>query len=215
MVQLTGTGFKLASKLGQLTMQKWAIGIGVLAVAISGLFGGLDAVPQKPTGVGVAIDAGLWNVTVTGARLVRDLPPMRLSDKKNYWIVVLATVEIKADRTWNILDESVQLAPIPGIKQKPTKTLTGMALHQNEGTVLMRDATVIRGLHPGMPEKLAYFWELESTAPIPSEVTVYIGFRKYRMDGLTSKMEWMEDSEHNKSVVVPVVDRRTAMAANP
>jgi len=214
MAQMTGIGRKAAGQLAQLSGQRWGIGIGVLLIAISGLFGGLGTAPEQPAGVDTVIDAGPWKVTVTGARLTGDLPPMRLSDKKNYWIVVIATVEITADRTWDLLGETVQLAPAKGIKNKPTKTLAGTPVHVNDGTVLMRDAAVIEQLNPGMPEKVAYFWELESTAPIPSEVKVYIGFRRYRVDGLTSHMNWMDDSAHNKSVVVPVVDRRSATAAS-
>jgi hypothetical protein len=49
---------------------------------------------------------------------------------------------------------------------------------------------------------------------MPSEVKVYIGVRRYREDNLTSRMEWMDHSELNKPVVVPVVDRRAESAAS-
>jgi hypothetical protein len=212
--ELTGIGQRALGQLIQMSGQRWGIGIGVVLVAISGLFGGLNTAPQRPVALNTAIDAGPWKITVTGARLVGDLPPMHLSDKKNYWIVVLATVEITADRTWNILGEAVQLAPTRGIKAEPSKTLAGEQVQLNDGIVLMRDATQIDQLNPGMPEKLAFFWELESTGPIPTEVKVYVGFRRFRQDGLSGHMNWMDDSEHNKVVVVPVIDRREATAAS-
>lgn len=214
MAESTGFGGRVTGQLGQLTWQKWRIGIGVLLVAISGLFGGFDAAAEKPTAVNEAIDAGPWKVTITGARLVGELPPMHLSDAKNLWVVVLATVEITMDDTFMGLDKTIQLAPTPGIKAKPSKTDAGVPFQPTTGVVLMRDATIVNRLNPGMPEKLAFFWELESGAPIPTEVKVYIGFRRFRQDGLSGRMAWMDDSEHNQSVVVPVVDRREATAAS-
>jgi hypothetical protein len=195
-------------------MPRWGALLGVLILAISGLFGGLDTAPEEHVAIDTAIDAGPWKVTVTGARLIGDLKPMHLSKKENYWIVVLATVEITADRTWDVLRETVQLAPMPGLKAEPTKTMSGTPVVHNEGIVLMRDASQIDQLNPGMPEKLAYFWELESTVKLPTEVKVYIGFRKFREDSLTSRMAWMDNSEHNQSVVVPVLDRRSETAAS-
>ncbi|HZM79126.1 MAG TPA: hypothetical protein VFC19_25635 [Candidatus Limnocylindrales bacterium] len=214
MAESTGIAREAVGQLVQLSAQKWGIGLSVLLVAISGLFGGLDTAPERATAVNAAIDAGPWKVTITGARLTRELRPMHLMEEKNYFIVVLATVEIKADRTWKFLGETVQLAPTKGIVAKPTKSLSGDTFHRNDGIVLLRDVTKIDQLNPGMPEKLAYFWEFDSTVPIPSEVKVYIGFRKFREDSLSGHMSWMEHSELNKAVVVPLVDRRDATAGS-
>jgi len=212
MAGFTGMGRWAAGQLAQLPMFRWGLGLGAIVLAISSLFGGLDTAEEKNTAVNAEIDGGPWKVTVTGARLVGELPPMRLSDKNNLWIVVLATVEITADHTWSSLGEVVQLAPVEGVKAKVTKTLAGTSVQRNVGIVLMRDATRISQLNPGMPEKLAFFWELTGTSKIPAEVKVYIGSMEHRRDNLTSHMSWMDDSARNKPVVVPVVDRRAATA---
>lgn len=214
MAESTGIGQKLATQLAQLSAQRWAAGLSVLFLAISGLFGGLDYAGDTTTALDKPIEAGPWTVTVTGARVVGKLAPMRLSDEKNFWVVVLATVEITADSTWRYPKESVQLAATRGITAQPVKTLAGVEVQQYTDIVLVRDSTVVNQLHPGMPEKLAYFWELESTAPIPKEVKVYIGFRELRQNSLDGHMNWLDASEHNQSVTVPVVDRRAETAAS-
>ncbi|HEX6684626.1 MAG TPA: hypothetical protein VF062_17610 [Candidatus Limnocylindrales bacterium] len=194
--------------------QWWGVSLGVLILAASGLFGGLDsAPPPPPTAVNSEIDAGPWKVTITGARLVGELPPMRLSDKGNMWIVVLATVEITADQTWRHLNEIVQLDPIDGLKRKVSRNSAKVPVHFNDGIVLMRDAAKIDQLNPGMPEKIAIFWELTAGAKIPAEVKVYIGHREHRINTLTNHLEWMDLSEENRAVAVPVVDKRESTAA--
>jgi hypothetical protein len=200
-------------QLAQQSMRRWAAGLAVVVLAISGLFGGLKEAEPKPTAVNTEIDAGPWKVKVTGARLVGELKPMTLSEKGNNWIVVLATVEITADTTWRYLNEVVQLAPIDGVKDPVSKTLAGTPVQRTSGVVLLRDAARIDQLNPGMPEEVAFFWELKAGSKLPTEVKVYIGSRVFREDSLTSRMTWMDSSEDNQHVVVPVVDRREATAA--
>lgn len=86
---------RLLGQLAQQSMPRLGIGIGVVALAVSGLFGGLQEATEpaaKPVAVGEVADGGPWKVTVTRARLVNDLKPMVLKDKGNRWIVVIAKV---------------------------------------------------------------------------------------------------------------------------
>jgi hypothetical protein len=214
MPRWTGFADRATGFVSNLPMHRWVLVIAAVSLGLSSAFGGLKDAPERPAALDKPFDAGPWTVTITGGRLVGELPPMYLSDKENNWIVVLATIEVTADRTWRYLTPIIQLAPTEGIKQDLTKNLDRVPYHPAAGIVLLRDATKVDQLNPGMPEKLAFFWELEAGAPIPTELKVYLAVRKYREDNLTSKMEWMDHAELNQPVVVPIVDRRAETAAS-
>jgi hypothetical protein len=91
---------------------------GVIALATSGLFGGLDRVdqPAAPTVAVNAVNEGEpWNVTVTGARLLDDLSPLRLTNPGDRWVALLATVEVTAAESRNDLGDTVRLPGLDGL----------------------------------------------------------------------------------------------------
>jgi hypothetical protein len=58
-----------------------------------------------------------------------------------------------------------------------------------------------------MPEKLAFFWEQESTASVPTEMTVTIYQKTYRPDSLAGHKAWLS-LEPRAELTVPIEDRR-------
>jgi hypothetical protein len=191
---------------------RWLVGgVGALALAVSGLFGGLDPVPEEPpptVAVGT-VDAGEpWNVTITGARLLADMPPLKVEHPGDRWVAVLAIVEITADEPMAATDV-IRLAGVPGLIQDHPSNV-----------YLLRDTAELTQLQPGLPEKLAFFWEQSGSVPVPTEVTVEIVGRTHRADSLieprpglvdrpAGKLQWF-DPEVRARVTTPVQDRRNA-----
>lgn len=193
---------RVGALLAQQPMRNWSMVFGVVAVAISGLFGGWQPAPPKPPAtVNTQIDGGAWKVTVTGVRAVGELKPMVLSDKENHWLVVVADVEITAEKSWTNIGGILELTGVDGVDGE-----------RAAGVVLMRDARRINLLHPGMPEKVAFFWEQRAGTPLPTEVTVRVTAREYRENSLTKADEWMPDDKGAVLVRAPVVDKREAAA---
>src|SRR5688572_11230081 len=87
------------SLAGQST-KAWGTAAGVLILALSGLFGGLDTATKPPVGVGVEIVTPTWKVTILSARVIASHPKMHASDKANHMLTVTAKVEIIADTSW-------------------------------------------------------------------------------------------------------------------
>jgi hypothetical protein len=179
---------------------KWlAATVGVVVLAASGLFGGLDAV----AGGGVPavalgqVDTGQpWNVTVTGARLLTDQPPLHAEHEGDRWLAIVATVEVTADETRGDMRDILRVS---GAEQLRTE--------QPDTILLVRDYTPPR-LNPGMPEKVAFFWAQPPNAPVPTAVTVRIFGKTRRIDTLTGHLEWL-DPEVRAEVRAPVEDRRS------
>lgn len=190
----------LAARLAAVPLRWLGMSAGVTALAVSGIFGGLEAVhqPKLPTVEVKAVDRGSpWNVTVIRARLITDLAPLKPQTAGNHWLGVVATVEITADESRKDLDAVLRLPGVAGLtSEKPAYV------------VLMRDATQPVQLNPGMPEELAFVWEQSAATPTPTDVTAVIYGKTYRLDSIANKMAWL-DPEPRAQVVAPVEDRRT------
>ncbi|MBB5870604.1 hypothetical protein F4553_003983 [Allocatelliglobosispora scoriae] len=188
-------------------LQRLGVVIGVVALAISGLFGGLRAAEDPPVAtaaVDQVVDGGPWRVTVTGARLLNDMPTLHLRDPGNYWVVVLVTVEITEKEGWGVLSKFFDMPPLA---DKPDQFPTIM---------LVRDGSQPNRLQPGMPEKLAFFWEQSAGTPPPTALTLSVPKSTYRESFITGYMEWLPDLDDDLKPVyaakltVPVVDKRIA-----
>jgi hypothetical protein len=190
----------LALRVVDAPLRYQIIGIAGALVAASGLVGGLDGVsppPKEPTiEVGTALPAGPWTVTVTGARLLGDSPPLKLEHPGDHWVVVLATVEITADKSHNDIADIIRLRE---------GTLAGT---RPDHIYLVRDTKPVQYLHPGLPERVAFIWELAAGATVPTALEVLVYGETWRIDSLTDRFEWL-DLEPHARLTVPVEDKRT------
>jgi hypothetical protein len=189
---------RLAGRVAAMPLQRLALAAGLVALAVSGLFGGLSEVKDAKlasVAPGAFHKGKPWNVAVIGARLVDQapLPARRAGDR---WIAVRATVEITADKSRRDLDDILQLAGVDGLLDKrPTAVF------------LLRDNAAAGLLHPGLAEELIFFWEQSPAAAVPGTVEVHIAGKKQRADSLTGRRDWL-DREPRARVRLPVEDRR-------
>lgn len=196
----------LGARIVAIPLRWLGLSAGVAALAASGLFGGLEPAgkPELPPAKVNEISKGEpWNVTVTGGRLVGDgLPGIRLENPANRWVVVLATVEVTAPESRNDLNDIVEISGVEGLVKRPNQP--GPEPHY---VIALRDGAAASYLQPAMPEKLAFFWEQESTAPVPTEMQVTIKKKTYRVDSLAGHKAWL-DLEPRAKLTVPIEDRR-------
>lgn len=178
-----------------------------LLLAVSALFGGLEAVPveQGPAAaVGTPVEGGPWRVEVLEVRLADDLPPLRRQKDTNRWVYVIANVTITADESWTLTKQMIRLSGVDGVLTEEPYDMT-----------LDRDKRVIRRLHPNMPEKVAFFWEQSGDAAPPTTATVLVLGRVYREDSLSGEWQWKDDGDVSGRITLPVRDLRASLAATP
>jgi hypothetical protein len=186
-------------------------GLCLLAIvgSVLGLTGGLDRLPPEEPPV-VAVDqlnAGEpWNVTVDGAALAADLEPAVLQED-GYWLAVIAEVEITDDESRRDVDEILCVRDVAGLALEPAESVGCPDAVPANDVRLVRDGSALPTLHPGLPERVAYLWELAAGAEPPAEVRVEIVGETYRESSLTGRMEWL-DEQPRAQLTVPVEDRR-------
>lgn len=180
-----------------------------VVVSIVGLAGGLDRVPASQLPV-VAVDerhqGQPWSVTVDGAVLAADLQPAILQGD-GYWLAVTAEVEITADESRNDIYQILCLRPIAGLAREPVESVACPDARPADDIRLIRDGSALASLHPGLPERVAFLWELAAGAEPPAEVQVEIIGKTYREDSLTGRMSWLDEAPRAQ-LTVPVEDRR-------
>jgi hypothetical protein len=182
----------------------------VILVAVMGLAGGLDRV--TPAGLPVVAvnepsQGEPWNVTVSHAVLAADLSPATLQEEDGYWLAVIADVEITADESRIDLDEILYVTGVQGLGRDRLESSIFPGGLLADDIRLFRDASAAGALHPGLPERLAFLWELAGGAPPPAEVHVEIVGKVHRKDVLTGQMSWL-DAAPRAQLTVPVEDRR-------
>jgi hypothetical protein len=197
----------LGARIVAIPLRWLGLSTGAAALAASGLFGGLETVEEPelpPAKINEVSKGGPWDVTVTGGRLVGDgLPGINLENKANRWVVVLATVDVTADESRNDMRDIFDISGVEGLVKPPG---TRDRLYP-QYVIALRDGVAVSYLQPSMPEKLAFFWEQESTAPVPTEMTVTIYKKTYRPDSLAGHKAWLSP-EPRAELTVPVEDRR-------
>jgi hypothetical protein len=181
----------------------------VALVAVVGLAGGFDRVAAGELPV-VAEDepnqGEPWNVTVTGAVLAADLEPAVLYED-GYWLAVIADVEVTAGESRTDLAEILYVTGVEGLAREHTERGSYPGATFADDIRLVRDGTAAASLHPGLPERVAFLWELAIDTPPPAEVHIEIIGKTYRESVLTGAMEWL-DGAARAQLTVPVEDRR-------
>jgi hypothetical protein len=183
--------------------------VALMVVVLAGLaiipFGGWssNASLHRPAQIGLneANDGLPWKITVTGGRLVDDQPPLVANVPGDRWIIILATVEITADKSRDDLSDALRISGAEGVVKEVNDAPTVVAL--------LSDFTNVPYLQPGLAEQLAFGWQQAPSAPVPTHVQVTIIGKTYRRSALTQTMEWLDDAP--RAVVdVPIIDRRGA-----
>lgn len=184
------------------SLRSWAIGVGAVALAVSGVFGGLEKapeeqVPQVPAGTAIA--GGQFTVVVERATAVRALEPTyRPSNPDGALLAVITQVTLTDPEGRPVDPGGLRLVGVPGIA----------ADAQPLATFSMReDNTAQPTLQPRVPEQVAYLWDVPRAADVPPTVTVEVQKRRHTdADALTGRANWFPDGPAG-SVVLSVQNK--------
>lgn len=181
----------------------------VLVVAVAGLAGGLERVPERQLpvlAVDEVSDGQPWNVAVTAAHLFRKLGDFEPIDEDNHFLVVVANIEVTSRESRSDIGYVMYPVGVAGLVSEFDLNIPGEEAFGADEVALVRDSTAVADLHPGLPERVVFLWE-QSGDVVPTEVTLRIVSMTLRESTLSGHMEWL-DPEPRAQVTVPVRDRR-------
>lgn len=156
--------------VGRSSYRQRVLGAAVLATALSGMFGGLQAVPERAdlpqVAAGQPIDTPQWQVTVEKVQQYRPdafAPTLSISEPGRHWLVVVTTMEVTAG-------EPMSPAAGDGSTAKAAVTLPaepGLRSANPDRVLSVGDAALNPTLQPGLPVQVAFFWEQQDSATAP------------------------------------------------
>jgi hypothetical protein len=148
------------------TLRTWVTSAGVVAIAISAAFGGLNkAADETPKVVaGTALDAGQFEVTIQRVVVVADLKPLFSPDEGGALIGVVTKVKLTDDTGLTAPSDLIRLIGVPGVKDDDPPL----------GTTNLRDQTQNPVLTPEYGEDVAYVWKLPKATELPKEVKLTV-----------------------------------------
>jgi hypothetical protein len=145
-------------------LQLLVVALLLIAAGVVGALGGFARAPvakEVPVAtVDQPIDAGAWRVTIHSAAAGTELHGNKASDG-TYRIEVEATVLITDYRSRKPYD-AITLDGVPAVLTDPPDL------------TYLRDDRLASDLQPGLPERIAFGWEVRSTTPVPKELRVTI-----------------------------------------
>lgn len=184
-------------------MKRLGIGAGVLALGVAGLFGGFDKVEADDVDVvapSTMYPGEPWNVTVTGAGFSTDTEVAKPDNEGDRWLAVGVTVEDTDTESIIELGDAIRLRGVDGLVGHADDLGTEPA-----HVFLSKDGEELQALHPGMPEKLLFFWEQKADAQVPKELEVVIIGKTKRPSSLDEHVNWW-DAEARAVVRLPMKD---------
>jgi hypothetical protein len=182
------------------SLRTWVVSAGVVALAISALFGGLKkAADETPKVVaGKALDTGRYEVTVLRVVVVSDLKPLFSPDKGGALIGVVTKLKLTDGTGVTAPGDLVRLIGVPGIKDDDRPL----------GTTNLRDQTMNPVLTPEYGEDVAYVWKLPKATDLPKEVKVVVQHYEHIDDSVLDHHEKWNPDKVAAEGTVAVKDNR-------
>ena len=189
------------------------LGLVAMAVGVLGLTGGLDPVSKPPpaplptVAVSQAVDAGPWRASVTNAAAAKDFGSFKPKTEGNWLLAVAVRIEVTGPDSVraSLLNQIARLPEFAGLvdNREPDQRVGGA---EPLAVLLIRDASNLEYINPGLPERVAYIFEVTAGTPVPKQVVVALSGYTARMSWTMRRLIWDDFGEQARVVVA--VDNR-------
>ncbi|WP_425064495.1 hypothetical protein [Reyranella sp.] len=154
----------LVGKANRVLVTKILAGIGGLLAALLSftlsIYQGRAESEVPKVAPGKVVDAGRWNVTVSGASLAREMPDGSHVSPGKRALVVDLTLENRSGESSNLYGDVLKIENVPDLS-KPQ-------------FYLMRDRELLWDVQPMMPEQVKAVWQLPQEQALPPQVRLAV-----------------------------------------
>ena len=166
------------------SVRQLALGVGVVVLLLSGLFGGLrQAGAEEPDtlAVGKPHLSEPVNLTVRSVRWSDDLGEAIGPSEFGRYLVVIADVSTDQENSVDssVIKDSLGLTGVDGLAEGPRVLVT-------------EDRVPLAEVGPGLTYEVAFIWEQKTTEPVPTEVGLVTRSHTLRRGFVNSAVAWFD-----------------------
>ena len=188
---------RVATRLLEQPLRSLGIGVTVIVLGVTALFGGLaEAEETAPrvawAAVGHTVRAAPYEVTIRKVLWVDELPNTYPSEKGNRWLAITATVRnTHTDSLYGAVElaDSVTLTGVDGLVEKPVRDTERVKSTYRK---VLADTSDLSPVQPGIGYEMVYLFEQKLSATPPAEVTVQVVGHTWRENSLDGTMGWFD-----------------------
>ena len=201
---------KVARRLLQQPLRSLGVGVTVIVLGVTALFGGLadaDVAVPRVSGlrIGETVRAEPYEITVRKVLWVDELPNVFPTEQGNRWLAITATVRnTHSESLFGAVElaDSLAMTGVDGLVKEPEK---GTDRVESTYRKVLADTSDLSPVSPGLPYEMVYLFELKSSVTPPAEVTLQVVRHTWRENSLDQSMGWFDPAVVAQSTL-PMVE---------
>jgi hypothetical protein len=188
---------KVATRLLQQPLRTLGVGVTVIVLGVTALFGGLaEAEVEVPRvsglRVGETVRADPYEITVRKVLWVDELPNVYPTEKGNRWLAITATVRnTHTESLFGAVELGDSLA-LTGVDGLVNDKVAGSERVESTYRKLLADTSDLSPVSPGISYEMVYLFEQKASAAPPTEVNVQVVRHTWRENSLDKTMGWFD-----------------------
>ena len=188
---------RVASRLLERPLRSLGVGVTVIVLGVTALFGGLaDADVEHPdvarVTVGEKVVAAPYEITIRKVVWVDELPNVYPQEKGSHWLAITAT--LRNTHTESLfgaveLKDALTLSGVDGLVEKPER---GTDRVESSYRKVIADTSDLSPVQPGIAYEMVFLFEQRAGVTPPTEVTVQAVGHTWRQNSIDKTMGWFD-----------------------
>jgi hypothetical protein len=190
---------RVATRLLEQPLRSLGVGVTVIVLGVTALFGGLEdagaeANASRVAGleIGQKVTAPPYEITIRKVVWVDELPNVYPRERGDRWLAITATV--RNTHTTSLfgaveLKDALTLSGVAGLVEKPE---TGTERVESTYRKVIADTSELSPVQPGIAYDMVFLFEQRPGEEPPSEVNVQVVGHTWRQNSIDKTMGWFD-----------------------
>jgi hypothetical protein len=188
---------RVASRLLEQPLRALGVGVTVIVLGVTALFGGLadaDTEARDVTGlrIGEKVVAAPYEITIRKVVWVDELPNVYPLEKGSHWLAITATLRnTHSESLYGAVElkGALTLTGVDGLVEKPER---GTDRVESSYRKVIADTSDLSPVQPGISYEMVFLFEQRAGVTPPTEVSVQAVGNTWRQNSIDKTMGWFD-----------------------